>query len=81
MLLALLRAIGEKRIAAIPQNLRILLMGQTTGDGDGGDMHAGEETVLQHVVRSDREREKAVREAGSECSPSGVRDELRRWWR
>lgn len=65
---ALLKAIGEKRVAAIPQNLRILLMGQTIGEGEAVLPHVrdNEETVLQHVIRSDKQRERAVREAGRE---------------
>ena len=64
---ALLRAIGEKHIAAIPQNLRILLMGQSIG-AEKVSVQADKETVLQHVIRSDMERERALREAKRKCS-------------
>lgn len=58
----LLKAIGEKLIPDIPANLKILLLGQTE---TLEDTRVGE-TVVEYVVRSDKEREKAMRE--SECA-------------
>ncbi|CCX07847.1 Similar to ATP-binding cassette sub-family F member 3; acc. no. Q66H39 [Pyronema omphalodes CBS 100304] len=55
----LLKAIGEKLIPDIPANLKILLLGQTE---TLEDTRVGE-TVVEYVVRSDKEREKAMRES------------------
>ncbi|KAL1801160.1 hypothetical protein ACET3X_001502 [Alternaria dauci] len=62
----LLKAIADGLIPGIPWSTRILLLGQTREDDleDGIDAPSlGSETVLQHVVRSDRVRERYVREA------------------
>jgi hypothetical protein len=73
--LALLKAIGEKHIPGMPANLRILLLGQTvTGKySDNGAIPS--ETVLEHVIRSDKTREQALRDAESKsfaCLPHGT---------
>jgi hypothetical protein len=59
---------AEGRIPGIPSNLRILLLGQTrieSNDLDTQDGNAEESsttTVLQHVLRSDARRERALKE-------------------
>ncbi|KAF8512269.1 P-loop containing nucleoside triphosphate hydrolase protein [Gautieria morchelliformis] len=58
----LLRVLGEKHVAAIPQNLRVLLMGQTVGED--ARVLDDTETVLQHVVRSDALLQRTKRDAG-----------------
>jgi ATP-binding cassette subfamily F protein 3 len=61
----LLKAIADGLIPGIPWSTRILLLGQTRveleEELDG--TKSAEETVLQHVLRSDRVRERHVREA------------------
>ncbi|KAF2009533.1 ABC transporter ATP-binding protein uup-1 [Aaosphaeria arxii CBS 175.79] len=61
----LLKAIGDGLVPGIPWSTRILLLGQTRNslaeDLDG--LKIEDETVLQHVVRSDRMREQYTREA------------------
>ncbi|PVH95049.1 ABC transporter ATP-binding protein uup-1 [Periconia macrospinosa] len=59
----LLKAMGEGLIPGIPWSTRILLLGQTREVGEGEEERGAEETVLQHVVRSDRVRERYMREA------------------
>jgi ATP-binding cassette subfamily F protein 3 len=62
----LLKAVADGLVPGIPWSTRILLLGQTREDDLGDDMSAlslESETVLQHVVRSDRVRERYVREA------------------
>lgn len=59
---ALLRAIADKLIPGIPENLRILLAGQVESALDEVDGKADELTVLQVVVKSDRKREAALKE-------------------
>jgi ATPase subunit of ABC transporter with duplicated ATPase domains len=66
----LLKAIGEGLIPGIPWSTRVLLLGQTREEGGDelglgvGGLKLNEgETVLQHVLKSDRERERALREA------------------
>jgi ATP-binding cassette subfamily F protein 3 len=62
----LLKAIGDGLVPGIPWSTRILLLGQTR-EVDVEDkmekLSLREETVLQHVVRSDRVRERYTREA------------------
>ncbi|KAI5848038.1 ATP-binding cassette sub-family F member 3 [Tricharina praecox] len=59
----LLKAIGEKYIPGIPINLRVLLLGQTLTPKGGDEVISDNtETVLQHVVRSDTHRERALRD-------------------
>jgi ATP-binding cassette, subfamily F, member 3 len=65
----LLKAAAEGRIPGISWGLRILLLGQTRElsiEEKVGGLSVREETVLEHVVRSDRVRERLVREADSE---------------
>ncbi|KAF1953721.1 ABC transporter ATP-binding protein uup-1 [Byssothecium circinans] len=61
----LLKAIADGLIPGIPWSTRILLLGQTRDvdveEGFDG-LKVEEETVLQHVVRSDRVRERYTRE-------------------
>lgn len=62
----LLRAIGEGLVPGIPWSTRILLLGQTREaelEEQLEELRVGEETVLQHVVRSDRVRERYAGEA------------------
>ena len=62
----LLRAIGEGLVPGIPWSTRILLLGQTREvkmEERMGEMRVGEQTVLQHVLRSDRVRERYTGEA------------------
>ncbi|KAF2117436.1 ABC transporter ATP-binding protein uup-1 [Lophiotrema nucula] len=62
----LLKAIGDGLVPGIPWSTRILLLGQTRDldleEGLDG-LKLGEETILQHVIRSDRVREQYTREA------------------
>ena len=67
----LLKAIADKQIPGLPWNLRVLLLGQTHEVGVDelvGGLSVAEETVLQHVVRSDKLRERYRREAEREFS-------------
>jgi ATP-binding cassette subfamily F protein 3 len=63
----LLKAIGDGLIPGIPWSTRILLLGQTRDidadvDEDLEELSLESETVLQHVIRSDRTRERAMKE-------------------
>jgi len=61
----LLKAIANGLIPGIPWSTRILLLGQTREEdleNDKGRLNLQSETVLQHVVRSDRTRERYMRE-------------------
>ncbi|KAI0584562.1 Uup ATPase component ABC transporter with duplicated ATPase domain protein [Pyrenophora tritici-repentis] len=61
----LLKAIANGLIPGIPWSTRILLLGQTRDEhleDDMGRLKLESETVLQHVVRSDRTRECYLRE-------------------
>ncbi|KAH0264282.1 ABC transporter ATP-binding protein uup-1, partial [Aureobasidium melanogenum] len=60
----LLRAIAEGLI--LPDSIRVLLLGQVEEAEDSGFSEAPvspKETVLEHVLRSDKERERRVHEA------------------
>jgi ATP-binding cassette subfamily F protein 3 len=61
----ILKAIAEGRIPGIPWSTKVLLLGQTRElgleDAVGG-LSIKEETVLEHVIRSDQAREKLVKE-------------------
>jgi ATP-binding cassette subfamily F protein 3 len=62
----LLKALGDGLIPGIPWSTRILLLGQTReyGTEDGIDgLSLRDRTVLEHVVQSDRVRERYTREA------------------
>jgi ATPase subunit of ABC transporter with duplicated ATPase domains len=74
---SLLRALAERRIPGIPSNLRFLLLGQTRVSSDAltdPPVEAEDDSlsVLQHVTRSDRRRERALREAHSMLSPESA---------
>ncbi|KAJ9609184.1 hypothetical protein H2200_006956 [Cladophialophora chaetospira] len=66
---SLLRALAERRVPGVPLNLRLLLLGQTRVSSDAltDPVEAEDEdlTVLQHVTRSDKRRERALREANT----------------
>ena len=68
----LLKALAQRKVPGVPENLRILLLGQTRLDSL--DLTAGEQetekaqvvgqtsqSVLQYVVTSDRRREQTIR--------------------
>ncbi|KAF2263115.1 ABC transporter ATP-binding protein uup-1 [Lojkania enalia] len=60
----LLKAIGDGLVPGIPWSTRILLLGQTRDTLEElSGLKLEEETVLQHVIRSDRVRERHMREA------------------
>ncbi|CAO2658364.1 Nn.00g060870.m01.CDS01 [Neocucurbitaria sp. VM-36] len=63
----LLKAVGDGLVPGIPWSTRILLLGQTREEAGMEDelqeLFLNGETVLQHVVRSDRVRERYMREA------------------
>jgi ATP-binding cassette, subfamily F, member 3 len=65
----LLKALAERRVPGVASNLRLLLLGQTRVSSDveaeGEEERGGEESVLQHVTKSDRRRERALRDAKS----------------
>jgi ATP-binding cassette subfamily F protein 3 len=66
---ALLTALANKQIPGVPLNLRILLLGQTrqlSAEEAIGGLSIEEESVLQHVIRSDAVREQYTREANCE---------------
>jgi ABC-type dipeptide/oligopeptide/nickel transport system ATPase subunit len=62
----LLRAIATDQIPNIPRGVKVLLLGQVESEkeDDPASKPAGEdESVLQHVLRSDQKRERLLREA------------------
>ncbi|KAF2995407.1 hypothetical protein E8E13_004944 [Curvularia kusanoi] len=62
----LLKAIADGLIPGIPWSTRILLLGQTREtdvEEDLDGLNIADETVLQYVVRSDKVRERYMREA------------------
>ncbi|KAH7069620.1 P-loop containing nucleoside triphosphate hydrolase protein [Paraphoma chrysanthemicola] len=62
----LLKAMGDGLVPGIPWSTRILLLGQTREsevEGEVEKLSLKDETVLQHVIRSDRVRERFTREA------------------
>ena len=69
---SLLRALAERRVPGVPSNLRLLLLGQTRVSSDAltEPIETEDESlnVLQHVTRSDKRRERALREANSRLS-------------
>ena len=66
---SLLRALAERRVPGVPSNLRLLLLGQTRVSSDAlTDPVEAEDlskTVLEHVTKSDKRRERALRDANS----------------
>lgn len=70
--IALLKAMADKQIPGLALNLRILLLGQTHELGMDelvGGLSVREETVLEHVIRSDQVRERYLKEAQSKFIP------------
>jgi ATP-binding cassette, subfamily F, member 3 len=64
----LLRAFADKSIPGVPWNLKLLLLGQSeevSVEEALEGMTVREETVLEHVLRSDKERERLRHEATS----------------
>ncbi|KAI5196168.1 ABC transporter domain-containing protein [Aureobasidium subglaciale] len=61
----LLRAMAEGLIPGISGTIRVLLLGQVQEDGDDESTtpSSSSETVLEHVLRSDRLRERRLHEA------------------
>ncbi|KAL2415621.1 ABC transporter F family member 3 [Exophiala dermatitidis] len=59
---SLLRALAERRVPGVPNNLRFLLLGQTRVSSDALSDPIGVETpaqtILEHVTRSDHKRER-----------------------
>lgn len=66
---SLLRALAERRVPGIPNNLRFLLLGQTRVSSDALSDPIGVETpaqtILEHVTRSDHKRERALKASKS----------------
>lgn len=63
----LLKALAEGRVPGVSWGIRILLLGQTRElslEEKVGGVSVREESVLEHVVRSDAVRENLVKEAG-----------------
>ncbi|OQV05338.1 hypothetical protein CLAIMM_10097 [Cladophialophora immunda] len=66
---SLLRALAERRVPGVPRNLRLLLLGQmrvssdAVTESDGSESESDTTTVLEHVTRSDRRREQALKDA------------------
>jgi hypothetical protein len=62
----LLRAIATDQIPNIPRGVKVLLLGQVESEEEDGvttKLPGADETVLQHVLRSDQKRERLLREA------------------
>jgi ATP-binding cassette, subfamily F, member 3 len=67
----LLNALASGEIPGVALNLRILLLGQTRQlglDEPIGGLSIEDETVLQHIMRSDKARERFLKEAESKPS-------------
>lgn len=67
----LLKAITDKQIPGQPRNLKVLLLGQTrelTVEEAVGGLRVEEESVLQHVIRSDAVKERYNMEAKRKLS-------------
>jgi ATPase subunit of ABC transporter with duplicated ATPase domains len=64
---SLLRALAERRVPGVPSNLRLLLLGQTRVNSDAltesSESQDLSQTVLDHVTKSDKRRESALRDA------------------
>ncbi|KAK5273733.1 hypothetical protein LTR96_000333 [Exophiala xenobiotica] len=64
---SLLRALAERRVPGVPSNLRLLLLGQTRVSSDAltesSESQDLSQTVLDHVTKSDKRRESALRDA------------------
>lgn len=58
---------SDGSIPNIPWSFDILLLGQTTLAEDMAGLSLTEETVLQHVIKSDKTRERYTKEAESKA--------------
>ena len=67
---ALLQAIATDQIPSIPHSLRVLLLGQTQFnlEEDLGEFRIFDVTVLQNVIKSDKERERFLHEERTLCA-------------
>lgn len=59
---ALLRAIAGGHIPSIPGSIKILLLNQVQSDSSEDNGSRASETVLEHVVRGDENRERLIGE-------------------
>jgi ATPase subunit of ABC transporter with duplicated ATPase domains len=62
----LLRAIATDQIPNIPRGVKVLLLGQVESEAEDDlatKLNRQDESVLQHVLRSDQKRERLLREA------------------
>lgn len=62
----IMKCLAERRIPGVATNIRILLLGQTTSSTDeieGMDDTNSNLTVLENVIRSDKRRERLMRES------------------
>ena len=64
---SLLRALAERRVPGVPSNLRLLLLGQTRVSSDAltdpVEVEDLSRSVLEHVTKSDKRRERALKDA------------------
>lgn len=71
---SLLRALAERRVPGVPGNLRLLLLGQTRVSSDAltdpVEVEDLSQTVLEHVIKSDQRRERALRNVNSVLHPT-----------
>lgn len=69
----IMKSLAERRIPGVATNIRILLLGQTTSGTDEGEGVADASVnlkVLEHVVKSDKRRERLVSESKSTVKTS-----------
>lgn len=62
----IMKALAERRIPGVPSNLRVLLLGQTrssTDENEGPEGTNTNQTVIEYVVKSDKRRERLLRES------------------
>ncbi|RMY68148.1 hypothetical protein D0863_07304 [Hortaea werneckii] len=62
----LLKALGTEGIPGVPRSVRILLLGQTDESSEGQTANTGDSgavTVVEHVLRSDKYRERLIEQA------------------
>jgi ATPase subunit of ABC transporter with duplicated ATPase domains len=73
----ILRALAERRVPGVPTNLRLLLLGQTRVSSDAlTDPVESEDpslTVLERVTKSDKRRERALKDAQGKLLSPGSR--------
>ena len=67
---ALLKAVSEKLIPGLPENLRVLLAGQVEEHSDEYSTDADPTSVIQKVMDSDIRRVELTQEYESTYSPS-----------